>query len=122
MLERWQKHDTIVTMSLYFPSQDDLKPRTIFPGVAIATCVAEKLMLSRVEMQPGAEVAEHSHPHEQVGIVLAGHAIFHIGGEEKRVGPGDMFRIPGGVKHKVIALDETFRALDVFYPVREDYR
>jgi len=109
-------------MSLYFPNEQELSRHTIFPGVAIATCSVDKMMLSKVEMEPHAEVKEHSHPHEQVGIVLEGEALFFIGGEEKRLGPGDMWRIPGGVKHRVKALDKPFRALDVFYPIREDYR
>jgi quercetin dioxygenase-like cupin family protein len=55
-------------------------------------------------------------------MVLKGRATFTIGGEAKTLGPGEMFRIPGGVRHRVVALDEPFQALDVFYPIREDYR
>jgi quercetin dioxygenase-like cupin family protein len=57
-----------------------------------------------------------------VGVVLEGRAIFWIGGEEKTLQPGDIFRIPGNVRHKVVALERPFRALDVFYPIREEYR
>jgi unsaturated pyranuronate lyase len=95
---------------------------TIFPGVTIATCAADKMMLSLVEIEPHAVVAEHSHPHEQVGMVLEGRALFVIGGEEKVLTRGDMYRIPGEVKHRVVALDAPVKALDIFYPVREDYR
>jgi hypothetical protein len=35
---------------------------------------------------------------------------------------GDLYRIPGQVRHKVIALDQPVRALDIFCPVREEYR
>jgi quercetin dioxygenase-like cupin family protein len=55
-------------------------------------------------------------------MVLAGRAIFWIGGEEKTLQPGDTYRIPGNVRHRVVALDEPVRAIDIFYPVREDYR
>lgn len=79
-------------------------------------------MLSLVEFEPHAVVEEHSHPHEQMGLMLAGEAEFIIGGESRKVGPGTIGRIPGGVKHKVIAGDKPVRALDVFYPIREDYR
>jgi hypothetical protein len=33
-----------------------------------------------------------------------------------------MFRIPWGVRHRVIVLDQPARVLDIFNPVREDYR
>jgi quercetin dioxygenase-like cupin family protein len=109
-------------MSLYFPTADECSRHTIFPGVTIATCAADKMMMSYVELQPGSIVEEHSHPHEQVGYLLEGKAIFVIGGEEKLLKKGDMWRIPGGVKHRVRALEEPVKALDIFYPIREDYR
>lgn len=109
-------------VSLYFPTAEEHSTHAIFPGVAVKTCVCENLMLSLATFEPNAVVEEHSHPNEQVGIVLEGRAVFQIGGEEKTLGPGDVFRIPGHVKHRVVALDAPVRALDVFYPVREDYR
>jgi quercetin dioxygenase-like cupin family protein len=109
-------------VSVYFPTAEECGRHTIFPGVTIRTCAAEKMMLSLVDLQPGSVVEEHDHPHEQVGMVLQGRAVFFIGGEQKTLQPGDFFRIPGGVRHKVVVLDEPVRALDIFYPVREEYR
>lgn len=107
--------------SRYFVDKSECARHTIFPGVDIQTAAAEQMMLSLVDLQPGAVVEAHSHPHEQVGMVLEGQARFEVGDEEKLLGPGDMYRIPGGVTHRVVALDEGARALDVFHPVREDY-
>jgi len=109
-------------VSLYFPTDAEFAHHTIFPGVHIRTCSAEKMMLSVVDLAPHAVVAEHSHPHEQVGMVLAGRVTFYIGNEQRTLGPGELFRIPGNVPHKVIVLDQPAKALDIFYPVREDYR
>jgi quercetin dioxygenase-like cupin family protein len=109
-------------MSFYFPTRDELSTHTIFPGVTIHTCAAEQMMLSFVELAPHSVVEEHSHPHEQVGILLEGRMRFFIGGEEKVLSKGDMWRIPGHVKHKVVVLDEPAKALDIFCPIREDYR
>jgi quercetin dioxygenase-like cupin family protein len=108
-------------MSTYFPSTAECSKYTIFPGVNITTCACEKMMLSYVELAPNSVVAEHSHPHEQVGILLEGKAIFTIGGEEKLLTKGDMWRIPGGITHKVVVLEEPTKALDIFTPIREDY-
>ena len=108
-------------MSLFFPTAAEMGRHTIFPGVAIQTCAADKMMLSLVDLAPGSVVAEHAHPHEQVGMVVRGQLVFTIGDETKTLGPGDMYRIPGGVRHKVVILDEPAQALDIFTPVREEY-
>ena len=109
-------------MSLYFPTSADCSRINPFPGVALQTCAAEKTMLSLATLQPHSIVAEHSHPHEQVGIVIEGKVTFYIGEEHKTLGPGEMFRIPGGVKHRVVTLEQIAKVLDIFCPIREDYR
>ncbi len=109
-------------MSQFFPEANELSRHTIFPGVHIHTAAGERMMLSVVDLEPNAVVEEHEHPHEQVGMVLQGRAIFFIGGEQKTLQAGDLFRIPGNVPHHVVALDEPVRVVDFFYPVRDDYR
>jgi quercetin dioxygenase-like cupin family protein len=109
-------------MSSFFPTPQERAHHTIFRGVDIATCAGERLMLSLVEMVPHAVVEEHAHPHEQGGMILQGRALFFIGDEQKTLGPGDVYFVPGHVRHKVIALEEPVKVLDVFTPVREEYR
>lgn len=109
-------------MSQFFPTPEERSTHHIFPGVTVTTCAAEYMMMSLARLEPHAVVEEHQHPHEQVGYVIKGRAKFIIGGEEKVLQPGDQFRIPGNVRHKVIALDEAVEALDIFYPIRDDYR
>ena len=109
-------------MPNYFVDKSECSHHAIFPGVDIYTTCGQQLMLSLVEMQPHAVVEEHSHPHEQSGLMLEGEAEFFIGDQQRTVRPGDMWRIPGGVAHKVIAGDRPVRALDVFHPIREDYK
>ncbi len=108
-------------MTDVFVDKSQCTRRTLFPGVEIFTAAAEHMMLSLVEFQPGAVVAAHSHPHEQVGMVVEGRAHFFVGEDDQVLGPGDMYRIPGGVTHRVVALDEGAKALDIFHPIREDY-
>ena len=79
------------------------------------------MMLSLVEFDPGAVVESHSHPHEQVGLLVEGELTFTIGDHQETVQPGDMWRIPGGVVHSAVAGDQPVKALDVFHPIREDY-
>ena len=109
------------SMSGCFVEKSNCSHHTIFPGVEIYTKAGNKMMLSLVEFQPGAEVEAHSHPHEQAGIVIEGRARFIVGDEERILEPGDMYLIPGGVTHQVVAMDEGAKALDIFHPIREDY-
>ncbi len=108
-------------MSAYFVDRSQCTRQAIFPGVEITTAACQEMMLSLVELSNEAVVESHSHPHEQVGIVLGGRAHFFVGDEDKILTSGDMYRIPGGVTHRVIALEEGTRALDIFHPIREDY-
>ena len=109
-------------MPIQFIDKSKCTHRTIVPGVDIYTLAGDKLMLSLVEFEPGAIVEAHSHPHEQAGMILEGRGRFFVGDDDRVLGPGDMYTIPGGVTHRVLALDEGLKALDVFHPVREDYR
>lgn len=109
-------------MSQYFPTSSECACHTPFAGVTLRTCAADKMMMSYAELAANSVVNEHSHPHEQVGMILEGKLVFTIGGEEKMLQPGDFFRIPGNVRHKVVTLDKPAKVLDIFCPVREDYR
>ena len=108
-------------MHPYFVTLADCAQHQIFPGVRIHTAAGVKMMFSVVDLEPHAVVEAHCHPHEQMGILLEGELTFTIGGETQRVTPGQMWRIPGGVEHRVVAGDRPARAIDVFHPVREDY-
>jgi len=99
----------------------DYEPVEIAPGAKARTPYGENIMLSYLELEEGSVVPPHQHPHEQAGMVLEGQAHFFVGEEDRVLGPGDMYCIPGGVTHRVVALDATVKALDVFHPVREDY-
>lgn len=68
-----------------------------------------------------AEIPEHAHPHEQVVNVFEGDLELIVGGEVHELGAGDVFVIPGDVRHSARGITDC-RVLDVFQPVREDYR
>lgn len=93
-----------------------------FPGVRMHTTEAEKTTLSVVDLEPHAVIPEHSHPHEQIGYLVEGEFEFIIGGQSYHVTQGQIWRIPGGVPHKVVAGERPARAIDVFFPIREDMR
>jgi quercetin dioxygenase-like cupin family protein len=69
----------------------------------------------------GASLPEHSHPHEQVVNMLEGKFELTVGGRKAILVPGSVVVIPGGTAHGGRAVSDC-RILDVFHPVREEYR
>lgn len=98
-----------------------LRPFELSPGVRLRTPHGQNLMLSYVEIDEGAVVETHHHPHEQGGVVLSGRLALTIGDETRTLGPGEMYLIPPNVPHRASAVGGRAVALDVFSPVREDY-
>ena len=81
----------------------------------------EKMMMALNATMPGHTVPQHSHPHEQVGMVYSGKAKLCIGDEERLVKKGNFYCIPSDVPHSDTCIgDEPFVMLDIYYPVRED--
>jgi quercetin dioxygenase-like cupin family protein len=92
------------------------------PGAIARALFGERGMLNLVKLEPGAEVARHSHPHEQLGLILSGSMTMVVGDESYDCGPMDAFVMPGGLEHGGTAGREGATLIDVFMPVREDYR
>src|SRR5262249_61309837 len=99
---------------------EDYQPIEPVPGCRMRTPFGKNLMLSYLEMDEGAEVPLHSHPHEQGGMLIQGTLELTIGDEMRRVEAGAMFLIPPGVPHKAVAIGGPVVVLAVFSPVRED--
>ncbi len=99
----------------------EYQPIEPVPGCRMRTPYGEHLMLSYLEMDEGAIVPLHSHPHEQGGMLIKGKLELTIGNETRVVEAGAMFLIPPNVPHKAVAVGGPAVVLDVFSPVREDY-
>ncbi len=91
------------------------------PGVSARPLFGDGAMLNLVRLEPGSGVPTHSHAHEQLGHVLEGELELTIDGTPHVLTPGDAFQIPGGVAHAARS-EHGCLVLDVFQPVREDYR
>ena len=70
---------------------------------------------------PGALLPEHSHHHEQVVHLYEGEFELTVEGVPILATPGTVFAIPPNARHSGRALSAC-RIMDVFCPVREDYR
>jgi mannose-6-phosphate isomerase-like protein (cupin superfamily) len=68
------------------------------------------------EIPPG-RAPDHSHPYDEVVLVLAGEGVAHIGGSPHALAPGTCLHLPPGLQH---CLENTgsalLRVLGVFHP------
>jgi len=101
---------------------DEVKAFVLAEGVTGRPLFGEGAMLNLISFEPGAIVPVHSHEHEQLGIVLAGTQVLVVDGVEHPLGPMEGYVLPGGVEHGARCGPEGATVLDVFRPVREDYR
>ncbi len=81
----------------------------------------DQLMLVRHYFEKDWVGARHSHPHHQLVYVVSGSIRVDIDGKSFDVHAGDSFVVDGNVEHQASALEPS-EVLDVFTPVREDYR
>lgn len=107
---------------MYFPDVNSRQAKNLLAGINARTFWGEKIMLAVVDLDAQAIIPNHSHPHEQGGVVLAGELEFTIAGETRLLHPGDLYLIPGSVEHSVVVGPQAARVLDIFSPVREEYK
>lgn len=81
----------------------------------------DKMTFSFVEAKAGKVLKEHSHPHEQVSIMLEGKFQLTLNGEVIVFTKDEVIIIPSNAKHSGLAITNC-KLLDVFYPVREEYK
>lgn len=96
--------------------------RRLAKGLNAKLYFGEHSMLSFVKIEPHSKGSIHSHPEEQWGILLEGECIRIQSGEEIRVKPGDFWYTPGGVEHGIRTEEKAALVLDVFSPLRSEYR
>jgi quercetin dioxygenase-like cupin family protein len=94
----------------------------IWEGIAGRAVHGERLTLGLIELEPEAVLPEHRHENEQLGMVLEGSITFTIGAERQTLGPGGTWRIPSNVPHEAVIGPEGAVVIDVFSPVREDWK
>jgi quercetin dioxygenase-like cupin family protein len=104
-----------------FLNLDNIEPREIIPGYRAEFLHSENMTLAYWTVAAGAEMPTHSHVHEQVANVLEGEFELVVNGEQKVLRPGMVAIIPSDAPHCGRAISDC-RILDVFHPVRDDYR
>ncbi len=90
-------------------------------GIERQMVVGQNVMVCRFRFAPFVVTAQHTHPHEQMTLVVQGKVQFFIDGEEHIVSAGDVLHFPPHNRHGATMLDEEVILIDIFSPIREDF-
>ena len=113
---------TTNTQTNTFPRLGEIAARAILDGsIRGHYAHANAMTIGEVHLDANCVVPMHDHPHEQLTYVIEGRFQFTVGGETTILEPGMVALIPGGVTHGGTTLTAC-KVVDVFAPVREDYR
>ena len=112
-------HHLILLMP--FIDRDKFERRDLFPGFHGHFIHTEKMTLIHWKIDRGSLLPEHSHPHEQVVNMLSGRFELTIDGATRVLHEKMVAVIPSHAVHSGRAITDC-RIIDVFYPIREDYR
>ena len=99
----------------------DVEEKVLVPGTRVQFVHSENMTFAYWMFEAGAELPDHSHPHEQVANIIEGELELTLDGKAVIIKPGQVVVIPSGVSHSGKAITDC-KIIDVFYPIREDYR
>jgi quercetin dioxygenase-like cupin family protein len=100
---------------------DEVEVRELIPGTTVRFVHSERMTVAHWHFNPGIDLPEHSHPHEQICNVIEGEFELTIDGVPEKMSAGHYCVIPPDAVHSGRSIT-TCRIIDIFSPVREDYR
>lgn len=102
---------------------DEIPPEDVRRGVRRRAFGTKDVILVMNEIEPEMDPAPHTHEgFDQIALIIAGRAVYHIGDQAHEVAAGSVMLIPAGVEHWIAPVGgETVENLDVFAPARSDY-
>jgi quercetin dioxygenase-like cupin family protein len=106
----------------FFYDVNELPLKPFAPGIRWFVFSLEKMMGAYFEIQPGVIVDEHSHPHEQMGMLIRGTLKWRVAGKETMTKAPALYRIPSQERHRAeIVGDEPALIFEIYHPIREDF-
>ena len=98
-----------------------LEMENILPGLKARFVHSENMTVAYWYMEAGSDFPLHDHCHEQLVNVISGKVEVSVRGEKIPLDPGCLLVLAPGEPHAVHAVEKSF-VIDVFYPIREDYK
>jgi len=104
-----------------FVNLDNIESKKVIDGAEAKFVHTDNMTLATWNFVAGTLLPEHSHPHEQMTRLIKGQFELTVGNETKILTENDIAVIPSDVVHSGKAISDCI-ILDVFHPVREDFR
>jgi quercetin dioxygenase-like cupin family protein len=99
----------------------DVEQTEPLPGILRQTIHGDQQSMVRYVYAPGSVFPVHSHPQEQITVVLSGVIAFTVDGKRVVLGPGNVAVIPGGVHHgAIVEGPETVVTINTMSPRRAE--
>jgi quercetin dioxygenase-like cupin family protein len=104
-----------------FLSLIDMPEKEIVSGFFAKFLHTNAVTIGHVRIVAGSELPTHQHFHAQTTQVISGALSFTLDGETQLLSAGSVVHILPNLPHSAKALTDCY-VIDVFCPVREDYR
>lgn len=99
----------------------ELEKTEVYPGFQARFVHSDNMTLAYWNIEAGAPLPEHSHPHEQITCVLEGELEFTVGEETVILVPGLVKIVSGNTPHSGKALTDCI-LVGIFHPAREEFK
>ncbi len=100
---------------------EDIEIQRLLPGTEVRFIHSDRMTVAHWHFDPDIDLPEHSHHHDQISTVVEGEFELTLNGVTERLSAGDYLVIPPNVVHSGRSITDC-RIIDVFSPVREDFR
>ncbi|TSD67465.1 cupin domain-containing protein [Inquilinus sp. KBS0705] len=99
----------------------NIDTKEIAPGFFSKLIHTDTNTINFIEVAAGCTVPDHSHVHEQLSFVIEGQFQLTVGGIPQILDSGMFAVIPSNAVHNGLAITNC-KLIDVFSPVRQDYK
>ena len=99
----------------------EIKEHKVMEGLFGKFFHSKTMTIVQWRFDEGASLPSHNHVQEQITMIVEGTLELTIGESINTLTSGEMVAIPSGISHGGKAKEKTL-ALDIFHPVREDFR
>jgi len=99
----------------------DVPVAQLAPGAMSHILAGKNMTLSFASLDAGSYFPVHTHPCEQMMLVLKGELDAILEGVLYRMRPGDVILFPAGLEHGARMREQDCEILDIFSPARPNY-